>query len=502
MWLIVFNFLCSIFTFIIPVLSFLQVQYLQTPDSDNSTFGGRPGFNRNFNTQYTPHSVVDTSTTAYFCSEYERQLIQVNPWDRLRTVPGPDDRTLADVLQSGKLLGASPPLSATEKGIPFNIPVQAQVGRLYTIYWMWNTTTEVEGGFLVYTSCFDIEIIETSGDSPTTKGATSDVLSSTALVSTSTPSNLTNDFPTTKRTKSSLLSRTRVVSTSVSSYLTSYIMLNSSAVRRPTFSGSSQLSGETVCPSISGLNINMTSSPSLRSPSIAMTSKADMNSSCSLLQTTTHSKTGMITQSILGGSESTNRPFITPPWQRNSTLPISITGMNLPTSLCSTPRIGSTQTVRVNTGNMTEFDPPSLDLSIGDAVMFYPINGSFNLYNTTLDESCVGVTRLGDDIDGSVLYNVTSSKPAWFLGLQHDDGWYYCFPGSHFALNPGNESEQFSSTIRTTSYMSIARPDRHLSTTTVVVTDTFSGTTLTTSYLTIAEPYARTSTTTLVVTEY
>lgn len=317
------------------------------------------------------------------------------------TQRSPDYRTLAEVLQYGKLLGSFPfPLSNAERLHSFGIPWEVSVGSLYTVYWMWNTTLETDRELLVcstyygtwtmlayyfqiYTSCFDIEIIPPYNN-VTTEGITSS-LSSPYVQPYSTRDTLSSPSTTLKQPRASR---------------TSHLSQATNAT--------------TTVPPNTPSRIGLTSSPDCVSTSMSETFSSHTLSVSSMSITDTR-------------TISTAR---------------QITG------------IGSTQTVTVDAGNITSFQPLSLNVSIGDTVVFFPANGPFELYNTTLEDACMGISRYLSNEDGNIIYNVSSLEPTWFLGLQHEDGGYYCYPSSHFSLNPGNQSERFSSAVQTETYIS------------------------------------------------
>lgn len=105
-----------------------------------------------------------------------------------------------------------------------------------------------------------------------------------------------------------------------------------------------------------------------------------------------------------------------------------------------------TQMVRVEPGNPTKFVPQTLDVSIGDTVWFYSLNGSFLLYNTSLEWPCNRLERYGDDAYKHVIFQVNTTEPLWLIGLQNRDG-YPCCPSNHFALNPGTQTNKFFDSI-------------------------------------------------------
>jgi hypothetical protein len=105
-----------------------------------------------------------------------------------------------------------------------------------------------------------------------------------------------------------------------------------------------------------------------------------------------------------------------------------------------------TQMVRVEPGNPTRFVPQTLDVSIGDTVWFYPLNGSFLLYNTTLELPCDRLERYGDDAYKHVIFQVNTTEPLWLISLQNQDV-YTCCTSTHFVLNPGTQANKFFDSI-------------------------------------------------------
>jgi hypothetical protein len=103
--------------------------------------------------------------------------------------------------------------------------------------------------------------------------------------------------------------------------------------------------------------------------------------------------------------------------------------------------------VLVEPGDSLKFSPQTLDVSVGDTVWFYSLNGSFLLYNTTLEAPCTRQVRFGNDSYKHVIFQVNSTEPLWLFGsLNHDI--YTCCRSAHFALNPGTQKDQFFRSIR------------------------------------------------------
>lgn len=102
--------------------------------------------------------------------------------------------------------------------------------------------------------------------------------------------------------------------------------------------------------------------------------------------------------------------------------------------------------VRVEPGNPTRFVPQILDVSIGDTIWFYSLNGSFLLYNTTLELPCERLERYGDDTYKRAIFQVDTTETLWLIGLQNQDA-YPCCTSTHFALNPGTQTNKFFDSI-------------------------------------------------------
>ncbi|OJJ86334.1 uncharacterized protein ASPGLDRAFT_1214770 [Aspergillus glaucus CBS 516.65] len=165
------------------------------------------GYVRNYSLESaTLHrtSLLDVTLPGQFCHGYQQLPVQSKGRPRLRASPGsilnprclkhgpitsrqtntekgviswygtqeqwtPDSRTFSDVLNfqqgiGGQLLAVDSPYSDgnTISTSSFTIPPHIEVGSPYTVYWMWNTTEIVDHGWLVYTSCMDIDIVESA----------------------------------------------------------------------------------------------------------------------------------------------------------------------------------------------------------------------------------------------------------------------------------------------------------------------------------------------------
>ncbi|KAF5861172.1 hypothetical protein ETB97_000546 [Aspergillus alliaceus] len=169
------------------------------------------------------------------------------------------------------------------------------------------------------------------------------------------------------------------------------------------------------------------------------------------------------TKATNSGSWANSSSYMPLPWYGTQTISSPLSGFT-PTS---SPTAGSTWTVTVTPDKVTEFHPPSMNASVGDSILFSSTNGSFFLYNTTLEAICKPSTIFGDGAHTNILYTVNSTEPMWFLGYKYEN-WFNCFPPSHFALNPGNQQAQYSSIIHTNYvYISFTEAQYHRPTTTI-----------------------------------
>lgn len=114
--------------------------------------------------------------------------------------------------------------------------------------------------------------------------------------------------------------------------------------------------------------------------------------------------------------------------------------------------------LKFHPGNIVKFSPRTLDVSVGDTVWFYSLNGSFILYNTTLEAPCTRLVRYGDDAYKRVIFQVNSTEPLFLIGSQDHDI-YSCCPSNYFALNPGAQKDQFFHSIgRICQVVSVTHP--------------------------------------------
>jgi hypothetical protein len=123
-----------------------------------------------------------------------------------------------------------------------------------------------------------------------------------------------------------------------------------------------------------------------------------------------------------------------------------MTTKTMPPHTVATSSRSFTQMVLVEPGDILKFTPQTLDVAVGDTVWFYSLNGSFLLYNTTLEAPCTRLVRYGDDAYKHVIFQVNSTEPLWLIGSQNQDI-YGCCPSFHFALNPGDQKDQFLHSI-------------------------------------------------------
>ncbi|KAB8227267.1 uncharacterized protein BDW43DRAFT_256058 [Aspergillus alliaceus] len=193
MQMILWSFLALSF----PNWAWLQVQHLQVLNPSFGILEQNIGYPRNFSLEYMPQSFygfIDSEPYSYFCSDFQRQTYQVSPWNLLKAAPGsiicpsyipeshpktgfvrwygfptlsPQDyRTFSDISSfykdhRGHILKTPLYPWDTRNACPnaFQIPWDVTSYGVYTIYWIWNTTLSVGDGFLVYTSCIDIELV-------------------------------------------------------------------------------------------------------------------------------------------------------------------------------------------------------------------------------------------------------------------------------------------------------------------------------------------------------
>lgn len=233
------------------------------------------------------------------------------------------------------------------------------------------------------------------------------------------------------------------------------------------------------------INSSSCFSPSLRgpigsvgteqSPLLSITSRQPKQLPSSPVVTTTTHLRSSFTPSVMRTS-STSAIYI-PSYESASKI---VTTRTLSSHIAATSSRSFTHMVRVEPGeslefapgNMLKFVPRTLDVSVGNTVWFYSLNGSFLLYNTTLEKPCGRLVRYGDDAYKHVIFQVNSTEPLWLIGSQEQDV-YSCCPSSYFALNPGAQKDQFFHSIE--EYCSIVvvststLPDMHTPTTGTIV---------------------------------
>ncbi|KAE8371038.1 hypothetical protein BDV26DRAFT_299167 [Aspergillus bertholletiae] len=183
-----------VYAFFYPSWAWLQVQRLQVLNLNFGILEWNIGYPRNFSFEYIPQGFVDSEPYVYFCSDFQRQTYQVSPGSHLKAAPGSiicpaytpeshpetgfvrwygfptslprDYRTFLDISSfyegnGGQILEAPSNPWDTGNACPdaFQIPLDITTYGVYTVYWMWNTSLSVGDGFLVYTSCIDIELV-------------------------------------------------------------------------------------------------------------------------------------------------------------------------------------------------------------------------------------------------------------------------------------------------------------------------------------------------------
>ncbi|KAE8384243.1 hypothetical protein BDV23DRAFT_189403 [Aspergillus alliaceus] len=317
----------------------------------------------------------------------------------------------------------------------FRLPHNVEPASVYTIYWMWNTTQTAEGGlgFLLYTLCFDIDIIgPTQAESPS-YDSKSQLLETGWSLSTSD---------------------NRQTALGVSSPSEHPLSLQTARPPSPCLGEPKTESGSSVVFSSEVSRQNSSASMASSQPGLRLSSSG-------------RTETGTPTR-FTGVSPSVPRPT---PISSSSLSPIEITSVPSRSTSSPTPSRPSTQMVSVSIGEVIEFTPQSLDASVGDTVWFYTVNGTFGtfaIYNTTLNKPCIPLTRFGDDGHLYVLTRVNSTEPMWFLGIRNQE-LPRCYPPAHFALNPGSQWEPEYTTLSedeltefTRGYLGIIAKSRHI----------------------------------------
>ncbi|KAF7589628.1 hypothetical protein BBP40_004001 [Aspergillus hancockii] len=478
-----------------------MIEKIEITTADDISF--HQGYVRNFTNAdivaWTGTWPTDASLTQHFCHCYQQRQVQVEGWPRLKAFPGsivkphyqkhglgpyvnrtygtiswygtaerksPDTRTFAEVLGlqgglEGDLIYFEPD-DFHENSLPsFRVPYSLAVGSFYSVYWLWNTTERVGSSWLVSTSCMDIDIVGTVDIATTVpKVSMSTLLTSSTL-------SLSNSYHTSRMHGSSSATAFTEV--------------------RPTIAPSLHLSesraGPDASPSMADDPMSLLTAPTCPpfTTSMALGPKDTTQHPTSTLTAKESQATisppdqpgpDLTSKSAPSRTISRSRTFGGPNTLRTS-VPMSITTKSPspsswgPISPSSSSR-SFTRMVKVIPGVNTEFQPQSLDASVGETIWFYSLNGSFLLHNTTLDSPCTPVARYGDDAHLHVLFRVNNTEPLWLLGQQHPE-WYNCSPPSHFSLNPGAYRKEFHDKIDQYIYVSTAQYQRPTFTSTTVV---------------------------------
>ncbi|PYH40999.1 uncharacterized protein BP01DRAFT_369402 [Aspergillus saccharolyticus JOP 1030-1] len=202
--------LCIYLTLAIPhaVFAMIKINGLQILNNASSAPHGAWGYARNYSDseKLMPYYTIGSADLAAdFCSSTQRVPFQIPLWPRLKAYPGSTicpHYTLENLTNNGSGViswyGTSSPslgswtlsdvlmLEEIDAGLKlteskyadkqvigecftsFKIPESISETTLYTVYWLWNTSVNTQNGFLLYTSCIDIEIILEVEDSLST----------------------------------------------------------------------------------------------------------------------------------------------------------------------------------------------------------------------------------------------------------------------------------------------------------------------------------------------
>lgn len=102
------------------------------------------------------------------------------------------------------------------------------------------------------------------------------------------------------------------------------------------------------------------------------------------------------------------------------------------------------------------FNPTYLDDIPRGHVIKFQSNESFQLINSTFDDRCAPVHEFSTGIE--LFYNVTGTEPVWFFACPHRGTLCHCNQDTHFALNPGDQLQEFEQKVKHTNW-DIARPN-------------------------------------------
>ncbi|KKZ67375.1 hypothetical protein EMCG_06953 [[Emmonsia] crescens] len=103
-----------------------------------------------------------------------------------------------------------------------------------------------------------------------------------------------------------------------------------------------------------------------------------------------------------------------------------------------------THRVRVGSPDGHLFEPNQLNANVGDKVIF-EFKGDYTLTGSSLERPCIplaGASGFTGRTGLTLLITVYSSQPQWFF-CWHIDSISHCHAGMVFALNPGDEMDEF-----------------------------------------------------------
>jgi hypothetical protein len=111
---------------------------------------------------------------------------------------------------------------------------------------------------------------------------------------------------------------------------------------------------------------------------------------------------------------------------------------------------GLTHIIQVTCGADLQIYPNSLDVPVGDIILFHALNKPFQLYTTGSRHPCAIKGKVDRVSEYVHQYRVNQTAPVWFLICPMSDS-CHCGPASHFALNAGSQREQFFANASATS---------------------------------------------------
>ncbi|KAL4745853.1 uncharacterized protein BDW70DRAFT_154566 [Aspergillus foveolatus] len=103
-------------------------------------------------------------------------------------------------------------------------------------------------------------------------------------------------------------------------------------------------------------------------------------------------------------------------------------------------------TVEIDGSTSKLFNPTYLDDIPRGHVIKFQSNESFQLINSTFDDSCAPVHEFSTGIE--LFYNVTGTEPVWFFACPPRGTLCHCNQDTHFALNPGGQLQEFEQKIK------------------------------------------------------